>query len=545
MAKKDSKNLKKLEQETAELKARQMQEQEKLRKEIQKLTPEELQHISVGKYSATLQALDIVQEILQGKRKPERLPGEVLERKQIALLPFELLTSDIAMDKGSEKKGQAVAIVYAPELDPSKPQFDAKAYREELQELAPDIDKATQLISKYAGDMAKIMVAAIPQTLKDAAAELLANLPDVVNNLRKQVETIAGIDWELIDYIGQVIDSPQYAKLKAKSEAEHWTIGDLQKAAEWQDILQEAKKRRADAEKTSGKQLHELDGEKVKNTEWAISKISRELWDSTRGQVEGQYTMIVNTLPQQRDAGTVVTINAEALPKELRELPEYDRRVWTATISLWVAGCRCVTADNIYYAMGNNSKLNQRDRKKIDTAMYKMGLMKAQIDNVKEADSSNYPVYYGGQFYILPNEKIWAINTANGQEKQAYLLPSDKPRLLHYAEIRGQVRKLRREVLCTPTNQNDSGIRLDDYIIDRIIDIRDGRANSNKILYSTMFDLLKTRTDHRQAVIEKIHAVLDYFKEIHFIADWEEAGKKENPGVYIYISGQQDALPQK
>ena len=517
-------------------------EQSELQKKLDKVTPEQLHNITPGQLFATVAAVGYLAEQMQKDQAPD--PLQDVEKQQAINLqplpPLTILTSSQLDAKG--KKLHGVALGDDPTLNPSSPDYNPQAYKDKLQELAPQITDAYYTLRQYQNGVLQTML----DVMQPAVLEGMLKSPEIIKELGKTLQTMkaAVIDMladalgedesrELLPYIMQALDSPKYADTSEDTTAE-----------DWQQLIQEARQLREDAEKRAAG-LPQLDGEKIKTAEWAISKISRELWDSTRGQIEGQYVLLVDTIPQLRDTATVVTINAEALPRELRALPEYDRRVWTAVISLWAAGCRCVTASNVYYAMGNDGRPAPKQLDRIDTAMYKMGLMKAKIDNMNEADRSNYALYWGGEFYILPNEKIWAINPANGQKVEAYLLPTDKPRLLHYAEARNQVRKIRREVLCTPTNQNDSGIKLDDYLIDRIIDRKDRRADSNKILYSSVFELLGTKSNHKQQIIDKIKRVLDYFVQIGFIDHWREAGKKESPGVYFYLQGESEKLPKK
>ena len=572
MAKKDSKNLKKLEQETAELKARQQQEQEKLRRQLEELTPEELKQLPVNRYVATLQALDIVQDIMQGKREPEQLQGEILERTQIALLPFELITSSIAMDKGGEKKGQAVAILYSDDLNPSKPQFDAKAYREELQELAPQIEKANELINQYGIHVAQVMLAAIPQALKDAAAELLANIPGAVNSLRRQVETIAGIDWDLIDYIGQVLDSPKYAELNAKVEAEHWDMSDLQKADEWQDILQEAKKLKAAAETTQ--LLYNL--KEIKHHPIMKSKALALPFDpfntaqNNARQVNGQITMLPiaadhktkkgkgeerHTVKQELTSYYSISF-AETLPPEIaRKLDQTDALLYGGLDACMQTNGNLLTFPELYRAMGYKKKPDAEEKAELIRRMQKMQGAFVYFDFAQEqaayknSDYANIGKSWKEGTPLLHFETREDV-FVNGQQVDDAIIILDAELPL-YRAARNQNYKIADvpiECLQLPgrMQRNDRTLSMVFYTLRQISKMKEPKDTKTEhtFLYSTLYERCGVKAEggtdadrkERQRLRDNFFKYLDHLISIHHIAGYREKRTDEGkPGTKIFI----------
>ena len=121
-------------------------EHNELQKQLESVTPEQLRNISVGQLFATGAAVRHLVELLRKDKTAEPLQ-DVEKRQAIKLLPLTILTSSQLDAKG--KKLHGVALGDSPALDPSSPDFDPQAYKENLQEIAPQITEAAELLRQY------------------------------------------------------------------------------------------------------------------------------------------------------------------------------------------------------------------------------------------------------------------------------------------------------------------------------------------------------------------------------------------------------------
>lgn len=461
--------------------------------------------------------------------------AEIKERTDVPLLP-------LTAAKDTEGNEYLLFKDASAALDPTSAEFVPELYKEALKELQPQIDEARGRVFEYGRTLWGNFSNTIDPVFKEAAANFVKNIPQLIASMRKAMqEAMPGLDWELIEYITDEMEKPENKPLLDKYE----NMGALMKGPEWPAILEAARQAKAEAE---NKTLPTLDGEKLKGINYPISKVNKEVWDKARDEVSGQYKLSVDTTPNADPVQ--VSVNMDALPPEvLRNLSHYDRRVWTAAVSLWVQGCRVVSAANIFYAMGNNSKPNPDQIEKIDRSMYKMGATYIQIDNMNEAASTNYDLFFRDKFYLLKVEGTSAINPANGKViSSAYILPEDEPKLLTFARMRGQVTTISRAVYAAPISQSENGLKLHDFLIDRIITMKREPQYSHKIKLAAVCEYMGTTTKHKDRLKDQIANLLTYFADPNggnFIAGWRTTTKaeerKEPAGYYIELKA--EALP--
>ena len=491
--------------------------------------------LTMGQLFAANRAGEIAEQVAAGNYQPNP-DAEIKERTTIPLLPLIQLddtAGNYYLTFSDDPEGL---------LNPTSPNFNRTEYETRLAEMQEKIDELGEMVTDYVIKLTHKMAESVPAKVKEAAADFMANLPQMLENITKWVkDNLQGVDFELLDYITKELEKPENKTLLDK----YGTMGELTKAPEWQGILAAARQAKLADEKAT---LPMLDGERVKGIDYPISKVNREVWDKARGEVSGQYKLSIDTTPKANPV--TVSVNMDALPPEvLKNLSHFDRRVWTAAVSLWTQGCRVVSAANIFYAMGNNSKPNPAQIEKIDKSMYKMGATYIQIDNLNEAASTNYDLFFRDKFYLLKVEGTSAINPANGKViNSAYILPDDEPKLLTFARMRGQVTTISRAVFAAPITQNENGLKLHDYLIDRIIAMRREPEHSRKIKLDTICDYMGTTSKHKDRLKEQIYNLLTYFADPqggNFIAGWRsttKAEEKHEPAGY-YIELKTDALP--
>lgn len=272
------------------------------------------------------------------------------------------------------------------------------------------------------------------------------------------------------------------------------------------------------------------------NIEYPLDKISGKAWSLLEHDTGGQLVINFEMLPKKPNlqATAYYSINFDDLGNNLKitkRLLPFDKRVYIAVSALFNAGNDVVTATQIYYAMGGTGKPSQNQIEKIDNALSKMTGAKIMLDNEQEAAAlkGKYPHFkYDGA--LLPMERITAI--VNGQVVESAIHIFREPPLMTFAKERKQVTTIDVALLQSPVNKTDANLLIDDYLIERISREKNGKRNTCRILYKTLFDHAKITTRNQKArAPEKIKKYLDYYQQQGFITRYTE----QADGITIYF----------
>ena len=220
-----------------------------------------------------------------------------------------------------------------------------------------------------------------------------------------------------------------------------------------------------------------------------------------------------------KEITTYYSIDFEAL-KDLsisRILTPFDKRVYIAAAGLYAAGNKVFTATQIYMAMGGTALPSARDLAKINASVDKMLFARITLDNTEEAETykkESLRFQYTGA--LLPCERVTAI--INGKPTESAIHLFRVPPLISFAKQRGQITTIPVKLLASPISKTDENLQIDDYLIERISHMKNGKAK-NKILYNTLFSAcrISTTKQRERARKDKIPRFLDYYKDQKFI----------------------------
>lgn len=251
-----------------------------------------------------------------------------------------------------------------------------------------------------------------------------------------------------------------------------------------------------------------------------LDKLNNNIWRLPEKVIKADFH--VEKKGSTREALVLYTICFDDL-KDIsvsKALTPYDKRVCIAVGALLNAENEVMTLRQIYRAMGNSGAAGKTDLERIESSLIKMRGARITIDNGDEATKlkSRSSFIYEGS--VLPYESVKV--KINGKTIETAIKPLREPPLLSFAKARKQVIKLQLKAYESPLSKTEQTILLEDYIIDRIAKISSGKGQP-KILYNTVFEKLEiTDKKQKQRAKAKAKALLEYYKNIELIKDFNE-----------------------
>lgn len=231
-------------------------------------------------------------------------------------------------------------------------------------------------------------------------------------------------------------------------------------------------------------------------------------------------TLEINVASKKSDKAVNVTysVNFEALGASVsRRLSHFDKQVCIAAAAHYAAGNNVVSLSQIYTAMGNNGRPSPGQIAKIGASIDKLAKTEITIDNTEEA------IAYKGRKKVVDKEMIIACKRRdayiNGHLTHGAIFMYDLPAPIRFARDRGQIITLDLKVLQSPMNKTEENLTLQDYMIRRI----SRKGDPRRILISTLLSKLGVQGSKQKKwrTLEKVKALLEYYKEIGFIADFK------------------------
>ena len=207
-----------------------------------------------------------------------------------------------------------------------------------------------------------------------------------------------------------------------------------------------------------------------------------------------------------------------------RKLTYFDKRVYIALASLYLAGNDEVTLSEVWRAMGNRDTTPAPNQlKNIRESITKMIFTYLKVDDREEHESYNYDIndpeagwndgLYDGP--LLHAAFVGERTRVRGQTTHKTLQLYNVPALVSFAKMRKQFTTIDPKLLQAPQNKTEGNLAIEDYLLIRI---SRAKKNSNKrrekILLETLYDRAGITTKkQKQRAPEKIRKYLDYYKE--------------------------------
>lgn len=245
----------------------------------------------------------------------------------------------------------------------------------------------------------------------------------------------------------------------------------------------------------------------------------------------GEIDLEIDTNKKLKNSIVFYSLDFDGLPEGVtitKILTPFDKRVYIATANLFRYGNEIISTTQIYKNMGNQGNPQKKDLQKINESLTKMLAAHIVIDNACEVEATNggYDVFrYDGS--LLPFERVTAY--INGKMTESAIHIFREPPLMTFSVERKQVTKVTKQLLESPISKTDANLRIDDYLIERIAQIKNGRAVP-KMLYETIFANCNIKTaKQKQRAPQKIKEFLDHYKRCRWIAGYTQ----ENDGITI------------
>jgi hypothetical protein len=247
------------------------------------------------------------------------------------------------------------------------------------------------------------------------------------------------------------------------------------------------------------------------------------------------------------EVNTFVAVNYDGLDRAkvqgVKWLTLFDREVLDAVHTLFKAGNKFVTVDQINRVMNGKSgeeRATKAQADRINNSLTKMMYTQIIIDASQEAEFFGYERFYYDKSVIVGERGEAVINGIKVAGIYIYALA-----LLGYAENKNQIARVPLLVKNTPINKNENTQVLQGYLLRRVNAIRVGALN-NSILLDTLLTELDILEIHegaltslekkiRKRAIDQSTTILDYWKQIDFIKDYELIGKRPITGFKVYV----------
>lgn len=275
------------------------------------------------------------------------------------------------------------------------------------------------------------------------------------------------------------------------------------------------------------------------NIDYPVDKINSIVWGLMEQDTKGQISFNLAKRGSEKKILAYYAINFDDLGENLtitKRLLPFDKRVYIAISALFNAGNDAITLSQIYYAMGYTGRPGTKDLTKIDDSITKMTGARIFFDNKQEAATYNYVRFkYDGS--LLPIERRTVI--VNGKLADAAIYVFREPPLMTFARQRKQITSVDIKLLQSPISKTDANLQIEDYLIERISQEKNGKKSNCRILFKTIYshtgiaDKPKTNTERQQKkrAPGKIESYLKHYQKTGFITGYT----MEKDGISIFF----------
>lgn len=283
----------------------------------------------------------------------------------------------------------------------------------------------------------------------------------------------------------------------------------------------------------------------IDRASYPVDKVNGNVWNllataDKSGQLSFSFDVTKKTGKQKKPSKPAIigcSLNFDEMAEKLtitKQLTPYDKRVYVAAAAIYNAGNDCMTATQIYKAMGCAGRPNSSMLAQIRESINKMRLTRIYLDNEQEASVYKKQVSFKYEGTLLPSESVTV--SMNGELVENAIHLFREPPLMSFARERGQITTIPIEVLQDPLTKNSKGFMISDYLIERIArekrklaeDIKAQKRQRKPVekkrditlLFDTIYNHCNiTTTKEKQRTHEKILKCVRYYQEIGYITD--------------------------
>ena len=283
------------------------------------------------------------------------------------------------------------------------------------------------------------------------------------------------------------------------------------------DIVEKAKAAFEAGEERS--LLPQISPKKITELQYPLDKVNASLWgliplkEATALKAESD-----KDGKKGKQANIYVLLDFDELDgvKISRQLTSYDKRVFIAVANLKAQGHDTITAEQIYKAMGNPKRPNADTIKKILQSVECISRGRVTIDNTEEANMYTRYDRVKATFPLLTTEICSGY--ANGKVVDNAIRVLEVPKLLTFAEKRGQLTTVPLRLLESPISKTEANLLLEDYLFNRIARMRNSPKITRTILLETVYQKCNVTSKMQKSRLpEKIERLLQFYKNESWI----------------------------
>lgn len=209
---------------------------------------------------------------------------------------------------------------------------------------------------------------------------------------------------------------------------------------------------------------------------------------------------------------------------------EYDRAVYNAIVSHYIAGNIIITPDMICRAMTGKTNTSvhpsPQQVEAVITSMKKMRFIEVNLDLTNEFIKRDillddeYITSYSVNTILLDFKNV-SVSTKS-RTINAFII-KEPPILYAYSQSIDQIITIPLEILNTPTDNTENTINLKNYLIRRIEGIRgDNKLKQDIVLLSNIYELLEIELrQEKNRVRTQITKILNYWIQQDYITSYE------------------------
>lgn len=268
-------------------------------------------------------------------------------------------------------------------------------------------------------------------------------------------------------------------------------------------------------QKKSSTRLPIIKAKRLQEIRYPLDKVNGTLWAGVlergiRRELKAE-TDIDSRKGKQANIYILIDFDELDGVKISRNLDSYDKRVFIAIANLKRQGLDYVTTAQVYRAMGGRGTPSRKDRDKILESVKFISMGRVFIDNSEEAK-----LY---KKYDRIKENFPLLATAIGEGYVNGMLVDDviqiieDPRLITFAENRGQIATVPIALLESPISMTAANLTLEDYLFTRIARMRNTPALTRTILFTTIYERCGIKSKMQKSRLpEKLERILEHYK---------------------------------
>ena len=288
-----------------------------------------------------------------------------------------------------------------------------------------------------------------------------------------------------------------------------------------------------DIEQPAGRSISNM---QISALHYPLDKVNGDVWGLSEKDYEDKFLYAMETRwgarggklkRKPKEITLVLILDFSELEKNgitvKRKLTNFDKRVYIAIASLYLAGNDVVTLSEIWRAMGNgNTTPAPNQLENIYNSVLKMMFTRIYVDDREEHETYNYDIddpaagWKAGMYdgALLDARFIPGEAHARGRTTYKTIQIFAIPALVSFAILRKQITTVDLKLLQAPLNKTEGNLGIEDYLLNRIAKAKNAGKKQEKILLETLYDRAGITTKkQKQRAPEKIKRYLEFYKK--------------------------------